>query len=716
MDLELDINDFIVEVEEQLTFLNDGLLDLEKNTNDSDVINDIFRSAHTIKGAAGMFGFDEMMKLTHGMENIFDQVREGNYGLTSDDIDSLFEVLDTLNKLMEEVPSGKFETNTKKSYELIDEIIASKKNDDNNKKTKKEITVNVAKKEEKAFLETQNDVSKESNSTNLMKRNFSEEEQNAYLFAQDGSYNIFSLKVRINKDAAMPSIVSYMIISNIKELGVLIAVDPTEEILNEDETKDFMVLFATTEKIDSLKEKLLFPDTDEIDIRPIDDLQSNPDNNDKNNETIEKEIPQSNLQDDIEEPQNLVIAEKEIKKQPVQKEIRDASQSIRVDSNKLDFLLNMAGELVISRAGVTQSAVDLEKTIGRTKQVVKLKDTVNQLMRITTQIQEGIMQLRMMPIAGVFNKYPRVVRDISRKINKEIELIIEGKETELDKSIVEKITDPLMHILRNAVDHGIELPEEREKKGKDRIGTICLRAFHRGSFIIIEVEDDGKGINPEIIKNKCIEKGLLTEVELESMSEKEIIEMVLAPGFSTAETVSDLSGRGVGMDVVKRNIDELKGAIEIESTVDKGSLFSIKLPLTLAIIPALLTYVHETLYAIPLVNIIEILDIKKENVNIVIDEETLRVRDEIIKLLRMDEVFGEARYNREKASFQAVIVAIGEKKIALAVDELLDEQDIVVKSLDKDLAKSITISGATILGNGKIALIADISSIIEAYV
>jgi len=709
VDLELDLNDFIVEVEEQLRNLNDGLLDLEKNTGDTDIINDIFRSAHTIKGAAGMFGFEKMMKLTHSMESIFDQIREGKMTLTSNQVDSLFSVLDTLNLLMEEVPTGQFNTDTTEAHQLLAEINsgeaqvakASPTKETKKKSAKKSSNKGVA--EEADVVEDEGSVGtgEQKKIAGVLGRQMTPEELQAYEFAADGAYSLYIADVKVQDVAAMPSIASFMVLSKIKESGILVAAEPNEKILNDEEVLEFKVLFATTDSIEVLEKEMIVPDIEKIEITSL------------NSVLFTGEVKEAKIVEFVEE--DTVVGSKEVNNLKI-KDHNDKTQTVRVDSYKLDHMLNMAGELVISRAGVIQTALDIEKAIGRTKEVAKLKDTIGQLMRITTQIQEGIMQLRMMPIAGVFNKYPRVIRDLSRKVNKEIDLVLEGKETELDKSVVEQITDPLMHILRNAVDHGIESPEDRKKAGKPLKGTVYLRAYHRGSSIIIEVEDDGKGINPEIIKKKAIEKGVITEAAGNSMSEKEIIELVLAPGFSTAETVSDLSGRGVGMDVVKRNIEGLRGIVEIYSEVGKGSVFSIKLPLTLAIIPALLTFVHKTLYAVPLVNIIEILDIKKSQINRVIDEETIRVRDQIIRLIRMDEIFGIGRFNREKDVFQVVIVGIGDKQLALGVDGLLDEQDIVVKSLDKGLTGSISISGATILGNGKIALIADIASMIEEYI
>lgn len=729
VDLELDLNDFIVEVEEQLRNLNDGLLDLEKNTKDADIINDIFRSAHTIKGAAGMFFFVKMMKLTHSMENVFDQIREGKLSLTTEHVDSLFSVLDTLNLLMDEVPSGQFNTDTTKAHELLDKI---NNNSGEDKKKKKKIVKKGEPDVEAIEAVLESEVSKKGDYKKIgdfFGRPLKPEELEAYYFATEGSYSLFLAHATISEVAPMPSIASFMVISKIRESGIVIALEPSEEVLNEEELFEFNVLFATTDSKEVLESEIVMPDLEKIEIKALDLLvlskdekkqeTSEPEKIDKLEEESEPEEKDdaSEEKDDGSEEKGLLQAEEdEPQEKGKTKEHGEKTQTVRVDNAKLDHMLNMAGELVISRAGVIQTALDIEKAIGRTKEVAKLKDTIGQLMRITTQIQEGIMQLRMMPISGVFNKYPRVVRDLSRKVNKEVELVIEGKETELDKSVVEKITDPLMHILRNAVDHGIETPEVRKKAGKPEQGTIYLRAFHRGSSIIIEVEDDGKGIDPAIIKKKAIEKGVISEAEALSMSEKEIIELVFAPGFSTAEKVSDLSGRGVGMDVVKRNIEGLRGVVEIHTVVGKGSVFSIKLPLTLAIIPALLTYVNTTLYAIPLVNIIEILDIKKTLINQVIDEEAIIVRDQVIKVLRMDEVFEIGKFNRQKDTIQVVIVGIGDKQMALAVDGLLDEQDIVVKALDKSLTVSTSVSGATVLGNGKIALIADIASLIEEYI
>ena len=379
---------------------------------------------------------------------------------------------------------------------------------------------------------------------------------------------------------------------------------------------------------------------------------------------------------------------------------------MRVDIDKLDALLNLVGELVINKTRLEQ--------IGLTHKLTDLVETIEQMDRVTTDLQSVVMKVRMVPVGQVFNRFPRMVRDLSHGLGKEINLIIQGEETELDRTVIDEIGDPLVHLLRNSIDHGIEKPEERQAKGKNPIGEVRLIARHEGNNVIIMVEDDGKGINPEIIKGIAVKKGLITQVEADKMEANEAVKLVFIPGFSTAEVVTDVSGRGVGMDAVKNKIESLGGMVDVETKINEGSKFKIRLPLTLAIIQALLVNVSEEIYAIPLGSIDSTINIKPTDIKTVQNKEVILLRGQIIPIVRLAKSLNAPETQQEdQEELFVVIVHIGEMKAGFIVDNLIGQQEIVIKSLGKLLAGIKVIAGATILGNGQVALILDIASLIQ---
>ncbi|MEK6557742.1 MAG: chemotaxis protein CheW, partial [Candidatus Margulisiibacteriota bacterium] len=513
----------------------------------------------------------------------------------------------------------------------------------------------------------------------------------------------------------------FMTFHKIREMGELISSNPTEDELSNDEIKHVKVLFSSIVPFEDIKKELDMPEVEKIEIILLSDNEScfsqdvvepmdEPavaEGSEASQPTNEEAHPQEEVHPVDSANQSLVV------KEGVK---RTGSTSLRVDSERIDSLLNLAGELVINKARFIQNHLDLEKQFGRHAKVNELKESVVTLMRIANEIQEGIMQLRMVAIDQVFNRFPRVVRDISRKLNKEINLVIEGKETELDKSVVEEIGDPLMHLVRNAVDHGIETVESRRENKKPETGTIILRAYHQGSNIVIEIQDDGKGIDVEAVRSKAIEKGIISQEDAKNMSDRDAVNLIFLPGFSTTTQVSDLSGRGVGMDVVKKNVERLNGVVEIVTEKGKGSTFTIKLPLTLAIISTLLTRVKQSVYAIPLVNVIEIVEVSKKEISKIAKKEAIRIRNEVINILRLDEVFALGNDNRKRDKVQVVIIGVAEQRVGFVVDDLIGEQDIVIKLLDNSLVECPGIAGASILGDGKVALIVDVSTLVEKVV
>jgi len=542
------VNDFIVESEELIEKLDQDLVELEHRKNDLDLLNGIFRCAHTIKGSSSFLGFDKMSTVTHHAEEILNKLRKGEMVVTKEIMDVLLEFVDVVKKLMDDIKNG---TDTAS----IDETV---------KKLK---------------------------------------------LANEGK----------------------LVASSVKALDQSQQSKESEKIAN--------------------------------------------------------------------------------KPSQIKKVTKAIEQTIRVDVSRLDSLMNLVGELVLSRNRITQLAVDLEKKYEGDFIIEQLAETTSQIGLITTELQLAVMKTRMVPIGKVFNKFPRMVRDLCRDLNKEIDLVIAGEDTELDKSVVEEIGDPLIHMIRNAVDHGIESPEERVKKGKPNKGTVWLNAYHEGNHIVIEIKDDGKGIDPEKIKEKAIEKKVITPDEAKSLNKEEILGLIFKPGFSTAEKVTGVSGRGVGMDVVKTNIEKLNGIIAIDSEINKGSTFKLKLPLTLAIIQALLVEVSGEVFAIPLVSVIETVKINDNEIHNFEGREVLKLRDSVLSLIRLDEVFQlEGSFSQD---MYVVVVALAEKKIGLIVDRLVGQEEIVIKSLGEYLGGNVGIAGATIMGDGKVRLIIDVSGIME---
>ncbi len=390
-------------------------------------------------------------------------------------------------------------------------------------------------------------------------------------------------------------------------------------------------------------------------------------------------------------------------------------QTIRVDVNRLDDLMNLVGELVLGKNRLTSVAQKVEDKFQNDDVVEELLSVSGQIMLVTTDLQMGVMKTRMVQVGKVFNKFPRVVRDLSREVDKDIELVIEGAETELDKSVVEEINDPLVHLIRNAVDHGIETREERSHTGKPPKGKIVLSAYHEGNYIIISVKDDGRGMDPEILKNKAIEKGLITETEARQMSNEEAYGLIFKPGFSTAKSVSNISGRGVGMDVVKTNIEKLNGTIEIKSELGKGSAVTLKIPLTLAIIQALLVKIAKEYFAIPLVSVVETVRITKAEIKKVENRDVLKLRGNIIPLVYLGDTLGIGKNKKmiDGKEIYVVVVSVAEKKIGIVVDKLIGREEIVIKSLGNYLPNIRSISGATIRGDGSVTLILDVPSVVE---
>ncbi|MBC7319944.1 chemotaxis protein CheA [bacterium] len=639
---------FLDESKENLVQLNKLLLELEANPDDKELLNEIFRIAHTIKGMSATMGFNNIATLTHNMENILDDLRKGKLRADRDIINLLFFSFDALEKSLELISTSGTDDSP-----LVREAIEKFSNKDK-------------------IIESK-PVYKESSSSRVTL-----DQYNMLVIKEaiQKGFNVYEVHVKLRENTVLKSVRAYMVFKVLEERGEVVYSEPSAtDLENEKFDLDFTVVFITREKQDTIKELILqIAEIDSVDINPI---------------SLEEKVESQKEKEEVASK----VQEATVEKEGI-KGLSRMGQTIRIDVERLDELMNLVGELVIQRT--------------RLAQIKEFDNTTDELARITNELQNLVMKVRMIPIEQVFNRFPRMVRDLSQESGKKVRLEIYGADTELDKTVVDAMGDPLMHLIRNAVDHGIEPPEERIKLGKPEEGLVKLSAYHEGNNIYIEVEDDGAGINIEKVKQKAIEKGLVSEEMINRMSEEDIYSLLFIPGFSTSEKVTDISGRGVGMDVVKRRVEELNGTIRIESKLGRGTKVTIRLPLTLAIIQSLLVKASEEIYAIPLSNIEEIVKLKESEIKTVKNVEVLYSRGRVIPLYRLSEVLGLSSNN--ECNF-AVIVRTGGKQIGIAVDDLIGEEEIVIKSIDKMVNLNRNFVGATILGNGKVALILDVNTL-----
>lgn len=641
---------FLDESKENLIQLNKLLLNLESDPDNKELLNEIFRIAHTIKGMSATMGFNNMATLTHNMENILDDMRKGKLKADRDIINLLFFSFDALEKGLELISTSGTDDSPllKEAIERFssrDKIIESKP------------------------------IQRETPPTRITL------DQYNMLVIKDAvqkGFNVYEIHVKLRENTVLKSVRTYMVFKVLEERGEIIYSKPSAtDLENEKFDLDFTLVFITKEAEETIKGLILqISEIDSVDIISV------PVEEELEAQRVEKV---SKLQETLQE----TTTEKE-----GTRGLSKMGQTIRIDVERLDELMNLVGELVIQRT--------------RLAQIREFDNTTDELARITNELQNLVMKVRMIPIEQVFNRFPRMVRDLSQESGKKVRLEIYGADTELDKTVVDAMGDPLMHLIRNAIDHGIESPEERVRLGKPEEGLVKLSAYHEGNNIYIEVEDDGAGIDIDKVKRRALERGLVTEEIANRMSEEDIYNLLFIPGFSTSDKITDISGRGVGMDVVKRRVEELNGTIRIESKPGKGTKVIIRLPLTLAIIQSLLVKASDEIFAIPLSNIEEIVKLEESDIKTVKNVEVLYSRGRVIPLYRLSEVLGLT--NKNRCSF-AVIVRTAGKQIGIAVDSLIGEEEIVIKSIDKMVNLNRNFVGATILGNGKVALILDVNTL-----
>ncbi len=691
MDMSQYLEIFIEETKEHLQSLNQSLLQLEQSPGDSSVLNEIFRVAHTLKGMAGTMGYSKMAKLTHDMENVLHALRNNEIKVSTGLIDILFKCLDALENYLNCIvnTSGEGDKEYSDIIDALNNVLKNKSADDMAKAAEKPAP------QSKPEPEVQVD---SAHPTSNMKIN--EYEQNVINKAHEAGMNAFKITLVLNKGCVLKSARAFIIFQTLEKYSEIIKSEPkVEDIEDEKFDFEFTVVIVSKENAELFTKEL--NSIAEVDEIIINSLQSKKIDSPEEKASDEK-VEEKKADKSTEEHSSPVEKEQASPQTAVKKP--KTGKTVRVDIDRLDILMNLVGELIITKTRLEGS--------GSSEKSQEYNEAIEYLERITTNLNDAVMKVRMVPVETVFNRFPRMIRDISKDIGKEMTLTMSGEETELDRTVIDEIGDPLIHLLRNAADHGIESVEKRRAAGKPETGHIYLRAYQSGNNVMIEVEEDGQGINLDAIKRKAIDKGVISRETANSLSQKEIIDLLFRPSFSTAEKITDLSGRGVGLDVVKTKIEALGGSVEVETEMGKGSKFIIKLPLTLAIIQALLVNIGNEKYAIPLSSIQSIEKIAPEEIKFVQKQEVMLLRNSVVPIVRLDKILDVPIEEKQQKLTTVVIVKKGERLSGFVVDNLIGQQEIVIKSLGKLLAGIKSIAGATILGDGNVALILDVNSLI----
>ncbi|MGL2356631.1 chemotaxis histidine kinase/response regulator CheAY2 [Helicobacter pylori] len=646
-DLQEIMEDFLIEAFEMNEQLDQDLVELEHNPEDLDLLNRIFRVAHTIKGSSSFLNLNILTHLTHNMEDVLNRARKGEIKITPDIMDVVLRSIDLMKTLLVTIRDTGSDTNNGKENEIEEAVKQLQAITSQNLEGAKERTKEAPEKENK-------EEAKEENKENKAKAPTAE-----------------------NPASDNP-----------------LADEPDLDYAN-----------MSAEEVEAEIERLLNKRQEADKERRAQKKQEA-----KQEVTPTKEPPKTETP---KAPKTETKAKAKADTEENKAPSIGVEQTVRVDVRRLDHLMNLIGELVLGKNRLIRIYSDVEERYDGEKFLEELNQVVSSISAVTTDLQLAVMKTRMQPVGKVFNKFPRMVRDLSRELGKSIELIIEGEETELDKSIVEEIGDPLIHIIRNSCDHGIEPLEERRRLNKPETGKVQLSAYNEGNHIVIKISDDGKGLDPVMLKEKAIEKGVISERDAEGMSDREAFNLIFKPGFSTAKVVSNVSGRGVGMDVVKTNIEKLNGIIEIDSEVGVGTTQKLKIPLTLAIIQALLVGVQEEYYAIPLSSVLETVRISQDEIYTVDGKSVLRLRDEVLSLVRLSDIFKVDAILESNSDVYVVIIGLADQKIGVIVDYLIGQEEVVIKSLGYYLKNTRGIAGATVRGDGKITLIVDVGAMMD---
>ena len=692
MDVSQYLEIFIDESNEHLQSLSDQLMILEKEPENSDTINEIFRAAHSLKGMAGTMGYKRMQNLTHDMENVFSEVRNGNIKVTSDMCDVLFQCLDALENYVSNIQNTQDEgtDDNEPIIKALNSFIGG--NNEESKETQPQTAASA--------------VTAGEGTSELA---FADFEMNAVNEALKKGLGVYEIDVTVDENCILKAARAFLVFKNLEGHCDVIKSEPsTQDIEDEKFDKKFTIVVVSKEsmedisgiirnvsEIKSAEAKAIttpFPESEETESKE----------EAKKEQTEVSEAPSS---EETKKPSMLTQAKK-----AAAANSKAVSHTVRVDIDKLDVLMNLVSELIIAKNGLVSASISDDGETASNNQ--KFTEQIEYLERVTTNLHESVMKVRMMPIEGVISKFPRMIRDLNKKLNKKMELYITGEETELDRTVLDEIGDPIMHLLRNSADHGLESAEVRAERGKPEVGSIYLNAFQEGNNVVIEVADDGNGIDVEKVKSKAVEKGTLTQEQADALTEKEAIDLLFKPSFSTSDKITDVSGRGVGLDVVKSKIEALGGDVEVKTKYGEGSTFSIRLPLTLAIIQALMVKLGDEKYAISLGSIETIEDVPVGDIKYVHAKEVINLRGSVIPLIRLRDILDVPGEAEETDTIIVVIVRKGDKLAGLVVDSLIGQMEIVIKSLGKYININRMISGATILGDGSVALIIDANTLV----
>ncbi len=698
MDVSQYLEIFIDESEEHLQTLSDCIMVLEKEPDNKDTINEVFRAAHSLKGMAGTMGFKRMQHLTHDMENVFQEVRSDHIKVTSGMIDLLFKCLDALEGYLDNIKS------TSDEGAEDNEVIIKELNDFIAKADGEAEAENKEVSEVKEAAPAATQEEKEGQE----KIELTEEEKKAIREAESNGQHIYAMTVRIQKDCLLKAARAFLVFKAVEDFGQILVYRPSSQDIEDEKFElDFSFFLASEEETDKIVaaakavSEIEKVDAEEIHLDEyLKEAAAQEEQQAKEAATEQKEAP-AEVPKTAEKKAPAAAAKKQTNAKPV------TGRTVRVDIEKLDALMNQVSELIIAK----NSLVSISSNESGEYQNQSFHEQIEYLERITTNLHESVMKVRMVPIESVVNKFPRMIRDLSRKLGKKMELYMTGEDTELDRTVVDQIGDPLQHLLRNSADHGLEDNATRVERGKPEVGSIFLKAFQEGNNVIIEVGDDGNGIDVAAVRDKAVERGVITAEQAENMSQKEIINLLFLPSFSMAKKITDISGRGVGLDVVKSNIEALGGDVEVRTKLGEGTTFIVRLPLTLAIIQALMVEIRDEKYAIALGSIANIESIPVNEIKYVQAQEVIHLRGAVIPLIRLDQVLDMEEKQEEPENLTVVIVKKGDSLAGLVVDNLIGQQEIVIKSLGKYITNNKIISGATILGDGEVALILDVNTL-----
>ncbi len=691
MDVSQYLEIFLDETNEHLTNLNTRIMELESDPDNMDTINEIFRAAHSLKGMAGTMGYKRMQTLTHDMENVFSEVRNGVIKVNSEIIDVLFQCLDALEEYKDNI-QGSADEGTNDNEPIIKMLNS---------------ILNGGSAPAKPAAVPETAPSKDAPDNKWDHVVLDDSQVTVIREAQKQGKRVYGLNVMVQDSCILKAARAFLVFKAVEERGEIIVSDPSaQDVEDEKFDRDFTLIILSDAELDEIiQASKAVSEIDrvigaEIDLANNKNVHFVPE--EEGTEAVEEEPPKEEMPV---ESAAAPAAKPEPKKQAPAKPV--VNRTVRVDIEKLDSLMNLVSELIIAKNSLVSVSSQEQTDVNSA-----FNEQIEYLESVTTNLHESVMKVRMVPIESVVTKFPRMIRDLSKKLDKKMELYMTGEETELDRTVVDQIGDPLMHLLRNSADHGLESAEVRVQRGKPAVGSIFLDAYQEGNTVVIEVRDDGNGIDVEAVKQKAIDRGTITAEQAANMTDKEIIDLLFLPSFSTAKKVTDVSGRGVGLDVVKSMIESLSGEVEVKSKLGEGSTWTIRLPLTLAIIQALMVVVGEEKYAISLGSIQTLEDIPASDVKLVQNKEVIHLRGTVIPLIRLNEILDVERKPSDEENLIVVIVKKGDRLAGLVIDELIGQQEIVIKSLGRYIKQCKFISGATILGDGEIALILDANTLI----